>query len=137
MPTPTPARRRLKPVEENDELSIGFSENTMQVDKKPKGLVAINHVEVIHESASQMFSDSEPSFFQSPQQQADSQSSTSSVDYMTPDEDKEEFEKPESVRTYQSSVVGVSNPSRSTSSRLGSAKWWLVTSQVASFWLAS
>jgi len=112
MPTPTPARRRLKPVEENDELSIGYSDNKMQVDVKPKGLVAINHVEVIHESASQMSCDSEPqssaSVYQSPQ--AGSQSSSSSVDYMTPDENEEELEDDhKSVRTFTSSTLNVSN----------------------------
>ena len=118
MPTPTPARRRLKPVEENDELSIGRSDNTMQVDEKPKGLVAINHVEVIHESASQMSCDSEPrssaSYYQSPQ--AGSASSSSSIDYMTPDEDEEELEDdPKSVRTFTSSTLNVSSSSRVTS----------------------
>jgi len=120
MPTPTPPRRRLKPVEENDELSIGCSDSTMQVDEKPKGLVAINHVEVIHESASQMSCDSEhltqpkssASQYQSPQ--AGSQSSTSSVDYMTPDEDEEEFDDPKSVQTFTSSTLNVSNPSRAS-----------------------
>ena len=36
-PTPTPARRRLKPVPENDEISVGGSDNRMHADELRTG----------------------------------------------------------------------------------------------------